>query len=228
MKKGKIVSLVVASALLASTALAVTYRTFTATERPDFNIKMDGKIQTLQDSNGNTIYPVIINGSTYLPLKATAALLGKEVTWDAATSTAIIGEKSEPANDNLFDFSVGTPNLDESTIWNSEVAFEDMLVFTVTDIEGAQILGKLKKQEINFTGDYEKFSFKIFSQDGPTKCILTDMDTGNIIFEQNVEKDETFEVKDFNVKGLKRVMFSFTPLDSEEKAAALLIEPVLN
>ena len=40
----------------------------TAELRPDFTIVVDGTVRTFQDVNGNTVYPMLYNGSTYLPV----------------------------------------------------------------------------------------------------------------------------------------------------------------
>ncbi len=46
-----------------------------------------------KDANGNIVEPFIIDGTTYLPVRALANALGENVAWDAATSTVYIGER---------------------------------------------------------------------------------------------------------------------------------------
>lgn len=65
--------------------------------RPDFTIIIDGEKTTFADVNGNTVYPVLYNGTTYLPLRAIGGLMGKEVGWDGANSTVTL---SGPAFSN--------------------------------------------------------------------------------------------------------------------------------
>lgn len=57
------------------------------------NIKLviDGKPVTPKDGNGNQVEPFTYNGTTYLPVRAIANALGKEVNWDAGTSTVYLG-----------------------------------------------------------------------------------------------------------------------------------------
>lgn len=61
----------------------------------DIKINLDGKILELKDSQGNKITPIVYNGTTYLPVRAIAESLGKEVQWDEKTNTVIITSKKE-------------------------------------------------------------------------------------------------------------------------------------
>lgn len=54
-------------------------------------VKMNSVVQNLKDANGNPIYPITYNGSTYLPVRAVSDLVGLPVSWDAATNTVNLG-----------------------------------------------------------------------------------------------------------------------------------------
>ncbi|OFK81415.1 hypothetical protein HMPREF2800_01685 [Anaerosphaera sp. HMSC064C01] len=59
------------------------------------NIKVvvDGReVQFGKDTKGKQIEPFIYNGTTYLPLRAVAEAVGKEVKWDQNTKTAFLGD----------------------------------------------------------------------------------------------------------------------------------------
>ncbi|MBQ9976669.1 MAG: hypothetical protein IJP16_09160 [Clostridia bacterium] len=45
----------------------------------DIKICIDGNYITPKDAGGNVVEPFIINGTTYLPVRAVASALGKEV-----------------------------------------------------------------------------------------------------------------------------------------------------
>lgn len=49
--------------------------------RPDFTVKVDGKTQTFKNVNGEVVYPMLYNGTTYLPVRAIGELMGKTVYW---------------------------------------------------------------------------------------------------------------------------------------------------
>ena len=55
--------------------------------RSDFTVVVDSTARTFTDANGKTVYPVLYNGSTYLPVRAVGELMGKSVAWDSAAST---------------------------------------------------------------------------------------------------------------------------------------------
>jgi hypothetical protein len=60
----------------------ITYR--------DIKITINGEALTPTDGNGNPTEPFIMDGSTYLPVRAVAGALGLEVGWDGETSTVIL------------------------------------------------------------------------------------------------------------------------------------------
>lgn len=70
-------------------------KNITATLRYDFTIVVDGEEQTFTDVNGKTVYPLLYNGSTYLPLRAIGNLMGKTVVWDGDTCTATLGDDDD-------------------------------------------------------------------------------------------------------------------------------------
>ena len=62
----------------------------------DIKIVLDGAQITPTDVTGKVVEPFIVDGTTYLPVRAISEALGKNVTWDGNTSTVRIDEKSEP------------------------------------------------------------------------------------------------------------------------------------
>lgn len=45
-----------------------------------------------KDANGKVVDPFIVDGTTYLPVRAVASALGEEVSWEGSTRTVYIGE----------------------------------------------------------------------------------------------------------------------------------------
>jgi hypothetical protein len=63
----------------------------------DIKIVVDGNVVTPTDANGNIVEPFIVDGTTYLPLRAAVnAITGgaKSVEWDQGTSTIYIGSRT--------------------------------------------------------------------------------------------------------------------------------------
>ena len=53
--------------------------------RPDFTIVVDGVTRTFKDAKGNAVYPVLYQGTNYLPVRAIGELMGKSVSWNGST-----------------------------------------------------------------------------------------------------------------------------------------------
>lgn len=66
-------------------------------------IYWDGIEKTLTDVNGNKVEPMIYEGTTYVPLRAMANLMGKEVDWDQQNMAVIVGEKPVAETTQLAD-----------------------------------------------------------------------------------------------------------------------------
>jgi hypothetical protein len=62
----------------------------------DIRIFVDGKQVDPRDAAGASTEPFIINGTTYLPVRAIAEALGMEVSWDGAAKSVYIGERPDP------------------------------------------------------------------------------------------------------------------------------------
>lgn len=63
------------------------------------NIKLviDGVEVTPKDAGGNVVEPFVVDGTTFLPVRAVGEALGKKVTWDGNTKTVYLGEVPEGA-----------------------------------------------------------------------------------------------------------------------------------
>ncbi len=59
----------------------------TAQLRPDITIVVDGTTRTFTDAKGNAVYPLLRDGTNYLPVRAIGELMGKSVAWDSKSRT---------------------------------------------------------------------------------------------------------------------------------------------
>ena len=57
----------------------------------NIRVSVNDTIISLTDASGKTVEPFIVNGTTYLPVRAVAQALGQNVSWDGNTNTVIIG-----------------------------------------------------------------------------------------------------------------------------------------
>lgn len=63
----------------------------------DIRIMYNGKLQTLRDAAGNTVYPLSYQGATYLPIRAVCGMLGLQVDWDGGARTVLLSGGGTPA-----------------------------------------------------------------------------------------------------------------------------------
>lgn len=49
--------------------------------RQDFTIVVDGVVRNFRNAQGDAVYPVLHDGTTYLPIRAIGELMGKDVYW---------------------------------------------------------------------------------------------------------------------------------------------------
>ena len=103
--------------------------------RKDFTIVIDGKEQTFKTSSGKEIYPLLYDGSTYLPLRAIGQIMDKTVEWDKTTKTVIL-------------LSDGYTVTDADTFGGKKDTVTDADTFKGTDI-GAE---KAKEIALNHAG----------------------------------------------------------------------------
>ena len=95
--KKRIISAIAITAILTVAvtigALAATGAIqITATLDPGITIKFDGETKALTDANGAAVYPILYNGTTYVPVRAVAGLFSTPVDWDGNTRSVLLGK----------------------------------------------------------------------------------------------------------------------------------------
>lgn len=80
--------------------------------RSDFSIVVDGEDVDFKTSSGQAAYPILYNGSTYLPLRAIGELMGKNVNWDQSTKTIDISGSRTSTSSDTDNPNIGIKNID--------------------------------------------------------------------------------------------------------------------
>lgn len=94
--KGFVIGVAITSMILTALPIAAEKTTKTAELfYNDIKVVIDGKRADLKDVKGNNVDPFIIDGTTYLPVRAVANALDKAVSWDGDTRTVYIGKNEE-------------------------------------------------------------------------------------------------------------------------------------
>ena len=102
-------------------------KTVLVQERKDFTIIIDGEKQTFRSSDGERIYPLLYDGSTYLPLRAIGQIMGKTVEWDNDTKTVTLTSEGFTVTDadTFGDKKEKDTVADADTFKGSDVGLEE-------------------------------------------------------------------------------------------------------
>jgi len=104
------------------------------------NIKIciDGIFIEPKDATGKVVEPFILDGTTYLPVRAVANALGKEVSWDNTTKTVYLGEKPVTETSKNMSFDQALEKL--KTVENkSELDNETLLTIEGVPVSAATV-----------------------------------------------------------------------------------------
>ena len=105
---------------------ADTLETISAYLNYGITVKYNGEAQELIDADGNKVYPITYNGTTYLPVRAISNILGVEVNWDGKTKTVLLeGSRTAlktPADTSEANFTINqNVRLAGETDWHDNV-----------------------------------------------------------------------------------------------------------
>ncbi|MCL1808668.1 MAG: copper amine oxidase N-terminal domain-containing protein [Clostridiales bacterium] len=59
--------------------------------KPDITIKVGDQVKSFYDEGGQNVFPLIYQGTTYLPVRAVSSLMGENIEWDDKSRTVYIG-----------------------------------------------------------------------------------------------------------------------------------------
>lgn len=85
--------------------------TITVELRPDISIVVDGVKRNFTDAKGRAVYPLLNNGTNYLPVRAIGELMNKSVSWNGQTRTiSLTGSGPLVTDADTFGPSPSTPS----------------------------------------------------------------------------------------------------------------------
>lgn len=89
-----------AAAMMLSTGSAMAAQV-QGVEDPNFKVTIDGKDVTFQDVNGKPVSPIIVDGTTYLPVRAVSEANGLKVDWDGTSKEVKLSTNGDSVTTEL-------------------------------------------------------------------------------------------------------------------------------
>lgn len=144
-------ALLVCAALVCGVALAAS--TVTRTIEANYagiKLVVDGVEVTPKDANGKVVEPFASEGTTYLPVRAVADALGKEVKWDGETKTVYVGTIPGQAKNWMKELPPYSTN--KCTVYDGSDAKQTF-----------SVAGKTQTLGLHFGGEYDDNIYAIWN-----------------------------------------------------------------
>ncbi len=165
----------------------------------DIKLYINQQLVVPKDVNGNVVEPFLIEGTTYLPVRAVSEALGKVVEWDGENKRVLISSQNgEDAN--------AITSAQESSL----VAIKDVVV---------KVLDETLTTEITTSGPLQSYHY--FALDDPDRLVIDldntyfDMDTKTQRINYDVIEQIRFGIQDndvcrvvLDVKGLDKLTYT--------------------
>ena len=92
--KGIVIGIAIGTIIATTSAFAANRTVQKVLSYNDIKISLNGQRIVPTDANGNDVEPFIIDGTTYLPVRAVANAIGLNVDWDGNTNTVLLSKDS--------------------------------------------------------------------------------------------------------------------------------------
>ena len=170
-------------------------------ERRDFTIIVDGEKCTFYDANKKRVYPVLYDGSTYLPLRAIGEIMDSEVGWNDRTKTVTLDYERDQTVTDADTFKPTDKEDRISPAKAKEIAlkhagYDSKDVYQLT----ADLDKKEEAYEVKFYSDGRKYEYVIDAYSGK----ILESSSDNIFEDKRISLDEAKEIA-LDYAGIKKV-----------------------
>lgn len=183
----KLVALIVGIAMVLSFAVGVyasyNVETIKAFLCYDVDIRLDGKSQRMYGAAGGRVYPIIYNGSTYVPLSAIAEMFDTPIEWDGQNRIVYLGQTGK-----TYDFIQDIKPYSGSD-WlkkNSSITIVDRTVYGYIHNAG----GGDDEIMYNLNGKYRRLSFTLYNYSTDYDSYISIYGDGEELFRKRINKKE--------------------------------------
>ena len=181
-------------------------------------LKYNGAVKVFKDINGNVMYPISYNGTTYLPLRGVASLFNTPIEWVEEKQTIHLGTESTKAiTQSMFSTMEGfTYSTDKSKLVIGKKQYDSGLVCSRDNSS------KVSSFTLKLPTAYDTLHFKI----------LCDAQQVFKIYNPNKEVIKTFTCKpgepldiEVDIKGLEFIqMLSKDEWDNDKKSNIIIAD----
>lgn len=189
----------------------------------EFTIVVDGVKQTFTDASGNVTYPMLYNGSTYLPLRSIGQLMGKSVSWDGTTKTVTLSSNGTVVTDADSFNSSTAPTTTTGQITAEEAKSKALAHAGLSSSQVTFVKAKLdwddgrRVYDVEFYGkDYTEYDYEIDATTGAVLSFDYDAEsyqapvaTGSYIGEAKAKSIAVAQVSGATTSNVVKVEFDF-------------------
>jgi uncharacterized membrane protein YkoI len=153
--------------------------------RPDFTVVVDDTAQTFRNVNGDKVYPLLYNGSTYLPVRSIGELMGKEVAWDGTNKTVLLGDDLTVTDADTF--GNGQQQNGQNGQQNGQnqqagqITAEEAKEIALDHADVAASKAKFVKAELDYDDGHWVYEVEFYTTDGKEYDYEISAGTGKIL-----------------------------------------------
>ncbi|MDO4562641.1 MAG: PepSY domain-containing protein [Clostridia bacterium] len=202
---------------------ATVVQTIQAEIRPDFSVVIDGQETVFKNAQGDVVYPMFYNGTTYLPIRAIGEMMGKTVYWyeedkrielksetSTVTDADVIITSGGGAGRTAITTSGSEITLDEAKAIALDKAGLDESVVTFTKAKLETDDG-VREYDIEFWKDNVEYSAEIRASDGAV--LSWDIDMERTLSDTSASVEQT---GDIGLEKAKEIALAKAGFDASE------------
>lgn len=122
--------------------------------RPQYKVMFDFEEQIFTDADGNRVYPLIYEGTTYLPVRAISSLMGQTIEWDGNTKIVYIGSKTPLTKEEVKVHTVPQSTKDIQALYTSVAALYTDATATISTLQTITDAAGFAKLAETISADY--------------------------------------------------------------------------
>ena len=212
-----VLSLVLVCGICIGAGASGTAKTITALIDPDVTITLDGVPQEFFDSKGERVFPILYNGSTYLPMRAVCQdMAGFKVDWDQATRTASVSTKNVDGVDLLdMQRAYYLTNADHEHAYHymsSDKQTKEINGYELTHWLECTLQysaeGQFSQGSFNLDGKYDTVTFRYYSDQDAILEVIGDNDS--VLWRKELKGGALYQEITVDLLKTNQLTFKFT------------------